>query len=288
MVAQLIDGKILAAKIRAEVAAEIKMKMQQGFKQPGLAVILVGDDPASAIYVYHKRQACEEVGIQSVYHHLPADISEKTLIELIQQLNHDAAIDGILLQSPLPDHIDDDKVLELIHPEKDVDGFHPYNLGRLAQSRPLLRPCTPLGIMKLLDNIHQVYKNRHAVIVGASNIVGRPMALELLLAGSTITICHRFTENLEEYVKQADILVSAVGIPDIIQGSWIKPHATVIDVGMNRLKDGTLTGDVEFDTALERAGWITPVPGGVGPMTVAMLLKNTLIAAHGIIQHVII
>jgi len=284
MVAQLINGKVLAAKIRAEITAEIKARIQQGFRQPGLAVILGGDDSASTIYVRHKRQACEEVNIKSVYHHLPADISEKKLMKLIQQLNNDQTIDGILVQLPLPNHIDDNKILELIHPQKDVDGFHPYNLGRLAQRRPLLRPCTPLGIMALLDNIQQVYKNRHAVIIGASNIVGRPMALELLLAGSTITICHRFTQDLAEYVRQADILVSAVGSPGIIQGNWIKPNATVIDVGINRLKDGTLTGDVEFDKASERAAWITPVPGGVGPMTVAMLLKNTLIAANSSIQ----
>lgn len=279
MVAQLIQGNVLATKVRAEIAAEIQMRTQQGFRQPGLAVILVGEDPASTIYVQRKRQACEEVGIKSTYHHLPIDINEKDLITLVHQLNVDNTIDGILLQLPLPSHIDGEKILELIDPHKDVDGFHPYNLGRLAQRRPLLRPCTPLGIMALLDNIKQVYKNRHAVIVGASNIVGRPMALELLIAGSTVTICHRFTENLSEHVKQADILVSAVGKPGIIKGDWIKPNATVIDVGITRLEDGTLTGDVEFQTARERAAWITPVPGGVGPMTVAMLLKNTLMAA---------
>lgn len=279
MTAQLIDGKIAAAKVRAEIAAEIKTRTLQGKRQPGLAVILVGDDPASEIYVNNKRRACEEVGIKSVYHHLPVTITENDLTTLIQQLNEDATVDGILLQLPLPKHIDEEKVLELINPRKDIDGFHPYNLGRLAQRRPLLRPCTPLGIMALLDNIQQVYKNRHAVIIGASNIVGRPMALELLLAGSTITICHRFTENLADYVQQADILVSAVGRPGIIKGDWIKPNATVIDVGINRLPDGRIVGDVEFDTASKRAAWITPVPGGVGPMTVAMLLKNTLTAA---------
>lgn len=282
MVAKLIDGKALAAQIRAQIAAEIKARTQQGFRQPGLAVILVGDDPASTIYVHHKRKACDEVNVKSVFHHLPVDISEKDLIALIHQLNNDESIDGILLQLPLPHHIDEDKVLELIHPNKDVDGFHPYNLGRLAQRRPLLRPCTPLGIMLLLENIQQVYKNRHAVIVGASNIVGRPMALELLLAGSTITVCHRFTENLSYYVQQADIVVSAVGKPGIIKGSWIKPNATIIDVGTTRLSDGTIAGDVEFHAAAERAAWITPVPGGVGPMTVAMLLKNTLTAAHSL------
>lgn len=285
MVAKLIDGKALAAKIRAEIAAEILAQKQKGLREPGLAVILVGEDPASAIYVRSKRQACEEVGIKSIYHHLPASITENNLIDLIHELNHDKTVDGILLQLPLPEHIDSDKVLEVIHPKKDVDGFHPYNLGRLAQRRPLLRPCTPYGIMTMLDTIQQVYKNRLAVIVGASNIVGRPMALELLLAGCTITVCHRFTENLQDYIPQADILVSAAGKPRIIKGEWIKEGATVIDVGMNRLPDGTITGDVEFKTARNRAGWITPVPGGVGPMTVATLLKNTLEmfrAAHGI------
>ena len=272
MNAQLIDGKTLAIKIRTEIAAEIATLKQR----PGLAVILVGDDHASAVYVRNKRQACDEVGIRSVHHHLPAMTSENELIELIQQLNQDVTIHGILLQLPLPNHIDANKVLEAIEPRKDVDGFHPYNLGRLAQRRPLLRPCTPLGIMVLLDHIQQVYKNRHAVIVGASNIVGRPMALELLLAGCTITVCHRFTQDLPSYISQADILVSAVGKPGIIKGDWIKPGSTVIDVGINRLENGTLTGDIEFDIAKKRAAWITPVPGGVGPMTVAMLLKNTL------------
>lgn len=279
MTAQLIDGKTLAAKIRAEIAAEITLRKQQGFRQPGLAVILIGEDPASTIYVQNKRQACQEVGIESIYHHLPSAISEQNLIELIEQLNQDPDIDGILLQLPLPQHIDENKVLEIIHANKDVDGFHPYNLGRLAQRRPLLRPCTPFGVMQLLDAIQQVYENRHAVIVGASNIVGRPMGLELLMAGCTITICHRFTLDLEKHVHTADILVSAVGKPGIIRGNWIKPGATLIDVGITRLENGTLVGDVEFDAAIKHAAWITPVPGGVGPMTVAMLLRNTLTAA---------
>ncbi|MEO8400970.1 MAG: bifunctional methylenetetrahydrofolate dehydrogenase/methenyltetrahydrofolate cyclohydrolase FolD [Gammaproteobacteria bacterium] len=279
MVAQIIDGKILARKMREEIAAEIVVRTQQGLRPPGLAVILVGEDPASDIYVRNKRQACEQAGIKSIYHHLPRTVSEKELASLIQKLNQDRSVDGILLQLPLPDHIDSDNVLELIDPHKDVDGFNAYNLGRLAQRRPLLRPCTPFGIMMLLDSINQVYKNRHAVIVGASNIVGRPMALELLIAGCTITVCHRFTQDLGDYVKQADILVSATGKPGIIKGEWIKLGATVIDVGINRLADGSITGDIEFKSASERAGWITPVPGGVGPMTVTMLLKNTLMAA---------
>ncbi len=279
MTAKLLNGKALAAEIRIDIAAAIQHRLKQGFRQPGLAVILVGDDPASAIYVHHKKHACDEVGIKSISFTPPADTTENELIQLIEELNENPEIDGILLQLPLPKHIDSDKLLEKINPHKDVDGFHPYNLGRLAQRRPLLRPCTSYGIMFLLDSIQQVYKNRHAVIVGASNIVGRPMALELLLAGSTVTICHRFTQDLANHVRQADILVSAAGKPHIIKGEWIKPGATVIDVGMNRLSDGTLTGDVEFESAEKNAAWITPVPGGVGPMTVATLLKNTLAAA---------
>lgn len=280
MVAQIIDGKAIAAHLRKEVSAEILIKQQQGLRQPGLAVILVGEDPASIIYVRNKRQACEEVGIKSFYYALPTDFPEKKLIELIEALNQDPAIDGILVQLPLPLHLDRDKILDVIHPAKDIDGLHSFNLGRLAQRRPLLRPCTPYGIILLLEHIQQTYKNRHAVVIGASNIVGRPMALELLMAGSTITICHRFTENLADYIQQADILVSAVGKPGLIKGKWIKEGATVIDVGMNRLPDGTLTGDVEFAEACEKAAFITPVPGGVGPMTIAVLLKNTLIAAN--------
>lgn len=278
MVAQLIDGKALATQIKQKMTAYIKMRLEQGHRAPGLAVILVGEDPASTIYVKHKRKACESVGVKSFYHHLPANVTEQELLTLIQNLNETAEIDGILLQLPLPEGIDSDKVLEAIDPKKDVDGFHPYNLGRLAQRRPLLRPCTPFGIMTLLDSIHQPYKKNHAVIVGASNIVGRPMALELLLAGATVTICHRFTEDLKKHVPQADILISAVGKPGLVKGEWIKPGATVIDVGINRLSDGTITGDVEFETAKKKAAWITPVPGGVGPMTVATLLTNTLIA----------
>lgn len=278
MVAKIIDGKLIAAKMRAEIASEIATRKEQGHRQPGLAVILVGEDPASAIYVKNKRQACEEVGIKSYYHPLPVTTTEDELFSLIKTLNDAPEIDGILLQLPLPAHIDSDNIIETIHPEKDVDGFHPYNFGKLAQRKPTLRPCTPFGIMTLLDSIHEKYKNRHAVIVGASNIVGRPMALELLIAGSTITVCHRFTQHLEDYVSQADILISAVGKPHLIKGEWIKPGATVIDVGINRLADGSITGDIEFEIACQRADWITPVPGGVGPMTVAMLLKNTLLA----------
>lgn len=280
MTAQLLNGKALSAILKEEMRELVKVKIDAGMRQPGLAVILVGSDPASTIYVRNKTEACETVGIRSVHHTLPADIAESALIQLIIDLNNDETIDGILLQLPLPKHIDAEKALEAIDPHKDVDGFHAYNLGRLAQRRPLLRPCTPLGVMILLDHIHQVYKGKHAVIVGASNIVGRPMSLELLIAGATVTTCHRFTYDLAYFVKQADILVSAVGKPGIIKGEWVKEGSTVIDVGITRLADGTLTGDVEFALAAERAAWITPVPGGVGPMTVAVLLRNTLTAAH--------
>ncbi|OGT47309.1 MAG: bifunctional methylenetetrahydrofolate dehydrogenase/methenyltetrahydrofolate cyclohydrolase [Gammaproteobacteria bacterium RIFCSPHIGHO2_12_FULL_41_20] len=279
MVAQCIDGKSIAAQLRSEIAAIISSKCQQGYRPPGLAVILVGNDPASHIYVRNKRQACAEVGVISFYHVLPASISETELVTLIHMLNIDNSVDGVLLQLPLPSHLNTGTIIDSINPAKDVDGFHPYNLGRLAQRRPALRSCTPYGVMYLLDHIGQAYKGKHAVIVGASNIVGRPMSLELLLAGATVTICHRFTRNLAHYVQQADILVSAVGKPGLIKAEWIKPGATVIDIGINRLADGTLTGDIEFEKAKTRAAWITPVPGGVGPMTVAMLLKNTLIAA---------
>lgn len=278
MTAQLIDGKAVAATLKAEMAEVIRMKIAAGARKPALAVVLIGNDPASTIYVRNKREACEQVGVHSIYHHLPADVPEETLIKLIHSLNQDTFVDGILVQLPLPKHIDAEKVLEHIDPHKDVDGFHAYNLGRLAQRRPLLRPCTPQGVMILLDHIGQQYKGKHAVMVGASNIVGRPMALELLIAGATVTICHRFTTDLAYFVKQADILVSAVGKPGIIKGDWIKEGATAVDVGITRLENGTITGDIQFDIAKERAAWITPVPGGVGPMTVAVLIRNTLIA----------
>lgn len=279
MTAQLIDGKAIAALLRANIKQLVIEKVAAGLRQPGLAVILVGEDPASAVYVRNKRQACEEAGIFSAYHHLPITISENELIALIETLNNDPKIDGILLQLPLPAHIDTDKVLECIAPEKDVDGFHPYNLGRLAQRRPLLSPCTPRGVMLLLNHIGQPYKGKEAVIIGASNIVGRPMALELLMTGATVTVCHSGTLDISRHIKQADILISAVGKPGLIKGEWIKEGATAIDIGITRLADGSLTGDIEFAAAKERAAWITPVPGGVGPMTVAVLLQNTLLAA---------
>jgi methylenetetrahydrofolate dehydrogenase (NADP+)/methenyltetrahydrofolate cyclohydrolase len=244
MKASLIDGKELATRIRGEVAAEVEARKNAGIRVPGLAVILVGTDHASEIYVKRKRIACEQAGIKSVFHPLPDAVTERELVSLIKTLNLDDTIDGILLQLPLPKHLDSEQMLELIDPKKDVDGFHPYNIGRLAQRRPLLQPCTPLGIMSLLSSINTPFKKQHAVVVGASNIVGRPMALELLAAGCTVTVCHRFTENLENFVRQADILVAAAGKPGLIKGEWIKPGATVIDVGINRLADDTITGDV--------------------------------------------
>lgn len=280
MTAQLIDGKSVAAALKNEMRELVQQKIAAGMREPGLAVVLVGDDPASSVYVRNKEEACAQIGIRSMPYHLDAAVSEDDLINLIRQLNQDKNVDGILVQLPLPQHIDAEKVLETIDPRKDVDGFHAYNLGRLAQRRPLLRPCTPQGVMVLLDHINQVYKGKHAVVVGASNIVGRPMSLELLIAGATVTVCHRFTGDLSYYARQADILIAAVGKPGIIKGDWVKEGATVVDIGITRLPNGKLTGDVEFEPAKQRAAWITPVPGGVGPMTVAMLMRNTLSAAH--------
>ncbi|UCB55611.1 MAG: bifunctional methylenetetrahydrofolate dehydrogenase/methenyltetrahydrofolate cyclohydrolase FolD [Thiotrichales bacterium] len=279
MSAKIIDGKQIAAEIRESVREGIAERIDKGHRAPGLAVVLVGDDHASQVYVRKKREACEHAGIVSVAHDLPADTTQLQLLALIDELNNTDSIDGILVQLPLPEQINEATIIDAIHPDKDVDGFHPYNIGRLTQRNPLLRPCTPWGIILLLDHIGEIYKGRHAVIVGASNIVGRPMCLELLLAGATTTICHRFTADLESHVRRADILVVAVGKPGIVKGEWIKPGATVIDVGINRREDGSLTGDVDFETASEHAAWITPVPGGVGPMTVAVLLQNTLEAA---------
>ncbi len=279
MSAKLIDGKTIAANLRKKTRQQVAERIQRGKRAPGLAVILVGINPASQVYVRKKREACEEVGFVSQSHDLDVNTSEQYLLELIDTLNKDTSIDGILVQLPLPDHIDSTRVLEAIHPDKDVDGFHPYNVGRLMQRIPVLRPCTPYGIIHLLETIGEPFKGRHAVIVGASNIVGRPMGLELLLAGATVTTTHRFSKDLNTFVAMADILVVAVGKPGFIPGEWIKPGATVIDVGVNRLENGKLTGDIEFETAAKRAAWITPVPGGVGPMTVAMLLQNTLLAS---------
>ena len=277
MTAQIISGTQLASQIKSNVAQQISQYVAQGKRAPGLAVILVGADPASQVYVGSKRKSCAEIGITSKSYDLPETTTEQALLELIEELNQDAEVDGILVQLPLPKHIDSTKVIEQISPEKDVDGFHPYNVGRLCQRIPTLRACTPYGVMKLLETTGISFYGKHAVIVGASNIVGRPMSLELLLAGATVTVTHRFTKDLESHVRQADILVVAVGKPNLIPGDWIKESAVVIDVGINRV-DGKLVGDVEFDKAAEKAAYITPVPGGVGPMTVAMLMSNTLYA----------
>ena len=278
--ARILDGKAVATALLDQIHDRIRHKQAAGVPAPGLAVIMVGNDPASQVYVRNKRQACERVGVVSFSHDLPETTTEVQLLALIERLNADPQVDGILVQLPLPRHIDTVTVIERIHPGKDVDGFHPYNIGRLAVRLPLLRPCTPLGVMRLLEATDQPLLGKHAVVVGASNHVGRPMALELLLAGCTVTVCHRFTQDLATEVGRADILVVAVGKPGLVKGVWVKPGAVVIDVGINRLADGRLVGDVEFDTARERAGWITPVPGGVGPMTVATLLLNTLEAAE--------
>ncbi|MGB5339961.1 MAG: bifunctional methylenetetrahydrofolate dehydrogenase/methenyltetrahydrofolate cyclohydrolase FolD [Gammaproteobacteria bacterium] len=278
MTAKLINGKAIAAKVTQDIKQRIDARKAKNLRLPGLAVILVGQDPASEIYVRNKRKACEEAGIISTSHDLSTATTEQELLDLIDDLNNDSSIDGILVQFPLPAHIDADKVTECIRPDKDVDGFHPYNIGRLALRRPLLRSCTPRGIITLLEHTGDTFYGREAVIVGASNIVGRPMGLELLLAGATIKICHRFTRDLEANVRQADILVVAVGKPGLVPGEWVKPGATVIDVGINRQENGKLVGDVGFAAACEVAAWITPVPGGVGPMTVATLLENTLYA----------
>jgi methylenetetrahydrofolate dehydrogenase (NADP+)/methenyltetrahydrofolate cyclohydrolase len=280
MTAKLIDGKAIAAEVRRKIKDRIDVRRENGLRIPGLAVVLVGENHASEIYVRNKCAACDESGVLSSSHHLPDDTPEEDLLALIDKLNNDDGIDGILVQFPLPAHIDADKVTEQIRPDKDVDGFHPYNIGRLALRRPSLRSCTPRGVITLLEHTGEPFYGRQAVIVGASNIVGRPMGLELLLAGCTVTTCHRFTRHLDAHVAQADILVVAVGKPGVVSGSWVKPGATVIDVGINRLEDGSLIGDIEFDSARERAAWITPVPGGVGPMTVATLLENTLYAAE--------
>ncbi|MBH9305398.1 bifunctional methylenetetrahydrofolate dehydrogenase/methenyltetrahydrofolate cyclohydrolase FolD [Pseudomonas aeruginosa] len=280
MTAQLIDGKAIAANLRQQIAQRVTERRQQGLRVPGLAVILVGTDPASQVYVAHKRKDCEEVGFLSQAYDLPAETSQDDLLALSDRLNDDPAIDGILVQLPLPAHLDASLLLERIHPDKDVDGFHPYNIGRLAQRMPLLRPCTPHGLMTLLASTGADLYGMDAVVVGASNIVGRPMALELLLGGCTVTVTHRFTRALADHVSRADLVVVAAGKPGLVKGEWIKEGAIVIDVGINRQADGRLVGDVEYEVAAQRASWITPVPGGVGPMTRACLLENTLHAAE--------
>lgn len=276
MSAKMIDGKKIAKLVREKVAHHVTTAVDAGKRRPGLAVILVGSDPASEVYVGSKRKACDEVGFVSKSFDLPAQTTQKELITLVKQLNDDPETDGILVQLPLPAGLNAEEILETIHPHKDVDGFHPYNIGRLAQRVPALRPCTPKGIMTLIESTKVAIKGLNAVIVGASNIVGRPMSLEFLLAGCTTTVCHKFTKDLRTHVEAADLLVVAVGKPEFIPGDWIKPGALVIDVGINRTTEGGLVGDVEYDVAVNKASWITPVPGGVGPMTVASLIENTL------------
>ena len=280
MSAKIIDGKQIAAEVRRQVAEGVEQRIKDGKSAPCLAVILVGMDPASQVYVRNKKNACKEVGFESRSFDLPAETTQEELLNLVDELNKDSAVNGILVQLPLPDHLDGNEILERIRPDKDVDGFHAFNLGRLAQRMPVLRPCTPKGVMTLLHSTGQKLHGMEAVVVGASNIVGRPMSLELLLAGCTVTTTHRFTKDLEGHVKRADLVVVGVGIPGLVKGEWIKDGATVIDVGINRLDDGRLVGDVGYDEAFKRAGFITPVPGGVGPMTVATLMENTLEAAE--------
>ena len=280
MSAKIIDGKAIAQSVRHEVAAKVQQRIAAGLRAPGLAVVLVGEDPASQVYVGSKRRACEEVGFISRSYDLPVETNQQALLDLIDELNQDPTVDGILVQLPLPAHIDSTLVIERIQPDKDVDGFHPYNVGRLAQRIPALRPCTPKGIMTLIQHTGVDTYGLNAVIVGASNIVGRPMTLELLLAGCTTITTHRFTKDLESFVRQADLLVVAEGKAEFIPGEWIKPGAIVIDVGINRLPDGRLVGDVAYEAAAQRASFITPVPGGVGPMTVASLIENTLEACE--------
>ncbi|TWX67129.1 bifunctional methylenetetrahydrofolate dehydrogenase/methenyltetrahydrofolate cyclohydrolase FolD [Colwellia sp. C1TZA3] len=280
MTAALIDGKLIAQQLRLSVKDKVQQRIENGLRVPGLAVILVGSDPASQVYVGSKRKACEEVGFVSRSYDLPLTTSQEQLFDLIDELNNDNAIDGILVQLPLPAGLDANLIIEHINPLKDVDGFHPNNVGKLALRQPGLRPCTPKGIIKLIASTGVEPHGLEAVVVGASNIVGRPMTLELLLAGCTVTTTHRFTKDLETKVRNADLLVVAVGKAEFIPGEWIKAGAIVIDVGINRLESGKLVGDVGFAKAKEKAGYITPVPGGVGPMTVASLIENTLIACE--------
>lgn len=284
MPAHLLNGNVAAKQLQDEVFKDVSAYRLKGLRPPTLAVVLIGQDIASELYVKNKHQACSRTGIISKSFNFDASLSEVELLDLIDELNQDESIDGILVQLPLPPHINKDIVLERIHPGKDVDGFHPYNLGRLAQQHPLLRPCTPYGIMLLLATTHIDLKGLNATVIGVSNIVGRPMILELLMAGCTVTACHRLTRDLAKAVSSADLLVVATGVPHLIKGEWIKKGAIVVDVGINRLDNGKFIGDVEFEAARQRASWITPVPGGVGPMTVAVLLKNTLQAYRQHIQ----
>ena len=280
MAAQLIDGKAVAERVHERVRAAINQRLAAGRPAPGLATILVGSDAASQVYVGRKRALCDSLGLHSRHLDLPVTVSQEALLAQIDALNADPQVDGILVQLPLPEHIDTTLVIERIHPDKDVDGFHPYNIGRLVQRIPRLRPCTPFGVIELLKSTGETFYGRNAVIVGASNHVGRPMMMELLYAGAIVKITHRFTKDLAADVGEGEILVVAAGKPGLVKGAWVRPGATVIDVGISRGPDGKLRGDVEFEAARERAAFITPVPGGVGPMTVAMLMHNTLQAAE--------
>ena len=280
MTAIIIDGKAIAQQIRTQLKHRLEKRRLKDLITPGLAVILVGEDIASQIYVRNKRDACRDAGINSLAYDLPKHTTETELLSLIQKLNADQKVQGILIQLPLPSSINTARILESIDPKKDVDGFHPTNLGLLAQGRPFLRPCTPYGVMRLLEHEKISLKGLNAVIVGTSNIVGKPMALELLNAGCTITLCHSATRDLQQHIQRADLLISAMGKAGVIQSTWIKPGAIVIDIGITRGTNGKLHGDIEFSSAKQIAGYITPVPGGVGPMTVAMLLENTLFAAE--------
>lgn len=279
MPARIIDGKAVAERTIDGLRRQVHALVRDGPRSPCLATVLVGDDPASAVYVRNKIAACERAGIRSLPQHLPASTAQRELLALIDRLNADAEVDGILVQLPLPAGLDATEVLHRIDPRKDVDGFHPFNVGCLAQRTPQLRPCTPMGVMALLGSIGETFYGRRAVVVGASNIVGRPMMLELLLAGAIVTITHRFTRSLRDDIADAEILVVAAGKPNLVPGEWVPEGSTVIDVGIHRDSNGKLHGDVQFDSARERAAWITPVPGGVGPMTVASLMQNTVTAA---------
>ncbi len=277
---QKIDGKKIAAELRISIKKQVESRINRGASKPGLAVILVGENPASEVYVRNKRNACDEVGFYSLSKKLPYGTTEDEILTIIDELNNDPAINGILVQLPLPEHINEEKIIEAIDVLKDVDGFHPYNIGRLALRMPVLRSCTPKGIMTLLKSTNVPLEGKEAVVIGASNIVGRPVSLELLMARCTVTTCHSRTLNVEEHVKRADIIIAAVGIHGFVKGEWVKPGAIVIDVGINRLETGKLAGDVDYEAASNNASWITPVPGGVGPMTIASLLENTLQAAE--------
>lgn len=279
MSASLIDGKVVASLRREELKLRVQDYVKKKNRAPGLAVVLIGKDTASAVYVANKRKACAEVGITSHSFDLPEETTQQELITLINRLNDSDNIDGILIQLPLPKHINEHIIIEHIKPEKDVDGFHPYNLGRLAQRNPLLRPCTPLGIINLLKHYQLEVKRKHALVIGASNIVGRPMSLELLLAGATVTIAHKFTQQLEKLVQIAEIVIIATGKMDVINCEWLNQNQIIIDVGIHRLANGSMRGDIDFEKAVKKVSWITPVPGGVGPMTIVTLLENTLMAA---------